>query len=65
MLQTDSYNARVLGLGVVHWGLTRGARGHGSEGNAAPVSAGGPGQGGRSGSHGDTGCRRAGVHRVK
>lgn len=63
VLQADSDDARVLGLAVVHRGLTWGAGGHGSERNAAPVSAGR--EGWRRGSHGDAGSRRAGVHGVE
>lgn len=65
MLQADSYDACILGLGVISWGLTRGARRHGREGDGASVGAGGPRERGRCGSHGDTGSRRAGVHGVK
>lgn len=56
LLQTDSYDACVLGLGVISWALARGAGGQGSEGDAASVSAGGAGKGGRCRCHGNTGC---------
>ena len=65
VLQADSDDARVLGLGVVSRGLARGAGGEGREGDGASVGAGGPGERGRRGSHGDAGCRRAGVHGVE
>lgn len=65
VLQTDSYDACVLGLGVVSWGLTRGAGGQGCEGGGASVGAERPGERGRRRSHGDAGCGRAGVHGVE
>lgn len=55
LLQADSDDARVLGLGVVSQGLAWGALGYGREGDAAPVGAGGSRERGRGGSHGDTG----------
>lgn len=44
MLQTDSYDACILGLSVISWALTRGAGGQGCEGDGASVGAGGPGE---------------------
>lgn len=43
MLQADSYDACILGLGVISWGLIRGARKHRRKGDRASVGAGGPG----------------------
>lgn len=56
VLEADSYDAHVLGLGVVGGGLTRGVRGQGHEGDAASVGAKGRSEGGGGGSHGDAGC---------
>lgn len=44
MLQADPYDARILGLSVISWGLARGARGHGCERDGASVGAGQPGE---------------------
>lgn len=64
MLQADPYDARVLGLRVVSWGLTRRAGSHGCEGDGPPVRAGRPLMRGRDGSP-TTGCGGAGVHGVE
>lgn len=42
VLQADSYDARILGLRVVSWGLTGRAGSHGCEGDRPPVRAGRP-----------------------
>lgn len=42
VLQADSYDAGVLGLRVVSWGLTGRAGSHGCEGGRPPVRAGRP-----------------------
>ena len=65
VLQTDSYDARVLRLCVIKRGLTWRAGAQGREGDGASVGAEGPGERGRRRSHGDTGRRWAGVHGVK
>lgn len=65
VLQADSYDACVLCLGVISWGLTRRTGGQGCEGDGPSMWAGGPREWGRYRSHGDTGCRRAGVHGVE
>lgn len=44
VLQADSYDARVLGLGVISRGLAQGAGGQGREGDGASVGAEGPGE---------------------
>lgn len=44
LLQTDSYDACVLGLSVISWGLAWRARGQGCEGDGASVGAGGAGE---------------------
>lgn len=56
VLQTNSYDARVLDLGVIKRGLTRGAGGQGCEGEGASVGAQGPGDRGRRRGQGDAGC---------
>lgn len=65
VLQADSYNARIPGLGVVDGALIRGAGGQGHEGDTASVAAKGSGEGRECRSRGDTGCGRAGVHGVE
>lgn len=42
VLQAHSYDACILGLGVIRRGLTWGAGGQGCEGDGASVGAGGP-----------------------
>lgn len=65
VLQADSYDARVLGLRVVSWGLTGRAGSHGCEGDRPPVCAGRPVERGRDRSPGGTGCGGAGVRGVE
>lgn len=65
VLQADSYDAGVLGLRVVSWGLTGRAGSHGCEGDRPPVRAGRPVMRGRDGSRGDAGCGGASVHGVE
>lgn len=65
MLQADSYDASVLGLRVVRWGLTGRAGSHGREGHRPPVRAGSPVMRVRDGRPGDTGCGGAGVRGVE
>lgn len=56
MLQADSDDARVLGLGVINRGLDGGAGRQRCEGDGASVGAGGAGKGQGCGSHSDAGC---------